>query len=1074
MAWKEWAVSLLLASSAATAQEDSLFSKASNDSLLWGPYRPNVYFGVRPRLPKSLTTGLLWGRVEDFQSVQHNIRYTCEQHEGMDGYGWDAYDPRTGGVQTVHDKGNGIDMETSFVKFDEGRGGWGARIKGTPRDDAQPAVGSEGGPHQMKTAVWFHAGIEGLGMLEVQDQDSGEELGFDGDVVFTGQGHDLGEFKLTVTEPEGNSHPIHRHPSYQKKPLDRTLVHSSQVPEEALWQAKAILFASMKTTIDQYVDEYTQEAVPPPWQTYTIQSRPTDGNFHLIQKTFEGAFEFDIFYTPANAKTPTHDDMTKAIKAVVKSFDEKYVETLKPQAPFGADKFLRFSKSLFSNLVGGIGYFHGDQMIDRSYAPEYEEENEGFWQETAEARARGQQKLEGPYELYTSIPSRPFFPRGFLWDEGFHLLPIVDWDPELCMQIISSWFNTMDEDGWIPREQILGAEARSKVPPEFQVQYPHYANPPTLFMVLTALLDKVGAKDSEFYTGQQVAGDLAINALASPDGVRSFLRKLYPQLQKNFEWYKKTQSGDLKSYDRPASSSKEAYRWRGRSERHILTSGLDDYPRAQVPHPGELHVDLISWMGMMATNIQRVAEYIGEADDSAHYAKVAEAIRRNIDDLHWDKKARTYCDATIDDYEDTVHVCHKGYISLFPFMTGLMGPEHPHLKDILDLIADDEELWSPHGVRSLSKKDELYGTDENYWRSPVWMNMNYLIVSNLYAIATQEGPHQAQAASTYNELRRNLVETVYNSWLETGFAWEQYNPETGAGQRTQHFTGWTSLVVKIMALPDVGGKAKGGHDEFGGVESKLTWEEIPKLPSVPFAAFAPATDRLTCWPIDSKSRVRWTTALPLRSLFDRDALSSRGRIAGLCSLEAYVTTDSPTLGSHHNSFAIVIMAALATKRKRDSQDMPGVRPPPAISMMGGNDFEQQYFHMEDDGANESMNLADVLAQHSAENGNAIEEAQEDHEAPPEPNQHHQHQHEHEHERSQQHGNEQPQVHHQEQNPSADVGQSASDTAAAAMAHYHTMTIPQTTEQSFLQQTQQQAQQQQNESGDGPESSADPQ
>ncbi|GAB1726527.1 hypothetical protein NU195Hw_g2452t1 [Hortaea werneckii] len=168
------------------------------------------------------------------------------------------------------------------------------------------------------------------------------------------------------------------------------------------------------------------------------------------------------------------------------------------------------------------------------------------------------------------------------------------------------------------------------------------------------------------------------------------------------------------------------------------------------------------------------------------------------------------------------------------------------------------------------------------------------------------------------------------------------------------------------------------------------------------------------------------------------------------------------------------MAALATKRKRDSQDMPGMRPPPAISMMGGNDFEQQYFHMEDDGANESMNLADVLAQHGAENRNAIEEDQVDHDAPQESNQHHQHQHEHEHEQSQQHGNEQPQVHHQEQNPSADVGQSASDTAAAAMAQYHTMTIPQTTEQSFLQQTQQQAQQQQNESGDGPESSADPQ
>lgn len=55
----------------------------------------------------------------------------------------------------------------------------------------------------------------------------------------------------------------------------------------------------------------------------------------------------------------------------------------------------------------------------------------------------------------------------------------------------------------------------------------------------------------------------------------------------------------------------------------------------------------------------------------------------------------------------------------------------------------------------------------------------------------------------YQRLRRNVVETIYNSWEETGFAWEQYNPETGKGQRTQHFTGWTSLVVKILAMEDL-------------------------------------------------------------------------------------------------------------------------------------------------------------------------------------------------------------------------------------------------------------------------------
>lgn len=543
---------------------------------------------------------------------------------------------------------------------------------------------------------------------------------------------------------------------------------------------------------------------------------------HVVQKTFEGPFEFDIMFKPKSREMSFSSDyVTKQIDSVKKAFDKKYVDVLKPQAPFTTSKYLDFAKSMFSNLIGGIGYFYGDQVVDRSYASEYDEENEGFWKETAEARARNQQKLEGPYELFTAVPSRPFFPRGFLWDEGFHLLPILDWDPELTMQILSSWFNLMDEDGWIGREQILGNEARSKVPSEFQVQYPHYANPPTLFTAIESLLDKAENK-----------GSASRNAVADPVVVKAWLKSVYPLLQRHFDWYRRTQYGDIKSYDRPAFSSKEGYRWRGRTEQHILTSGLDDYPRAQPPHPGELHTDLISWMGLFSRNMGRISAFLGESDDEAKYNKIAEAIRRNIDDLHWDPEAKTYCDATIDDYEESIHVCHKGYISIFPFMTGLLGPDHKHLGDILDLIGDKEELWSPHGIRSLSKQDEYYGTAEDYWRSPVWMPLNYLIVKNLLVswesryrlttrkanktpqdIAQQPGPQQKRATKMYTELRENLVDTVFESWKETGFAWEQYNPDTGAGQRNKQFTGWTSMVIKIMNFPDLSGKS-GGHDEL--------------------------------------------------------------------------------------------------------------------------------------------------------------------------------------------------------------------------------------------------------------------
>jgi Glycosyl hydrolase family 63 N-terminal domain len=45
---------------------------ALNGSLLWGPYRPNLYFGIRPRIPKSLLAGLMWAKVDNFATVQNS------------------------------------------------------------------------------------------------------------------------------------------------------------------------------------------------------------------------------------------------------------------------------------------------------------------------------------------------------------------------------------------------------------------------------------------------------------------------------------------------------------------------------------------------------------------------------------------------------------------------------------------------------------------------------------------------------------------------------------------------------------------------------------------------------------------------------------------------------------------------------------------------------------------------------------------------------------------------------------------------------------------------------------------
>lgn len=97
---------------------------------------------------------------------------------------------------------------------------------------------------------------------------------------------------------------------------------------------------------------------------------------------------------------------------------------------------------------------------------------------------------------------------------------------------------------------------------------------------------------------------------------------------------------------------------------------------------------------------------------------------------------QTVCPCADRQYADeSYHVCHNGYVTLFPFLLGLLPSDSPRLTAILEDIHDPEQLWSPFGIRSLSKQDKVYGTGEDYWCSPIWIPINYLALSSLYNVS---------------------------------------------------------------------------------------------------------------------------------------------------------------------------------------------------------------------------------------------------------------------------------------------------------------------------------------------------
>ncbi|KAJ1965824.1 Processing alpha glucosidase I [Dipsacomyces acuminosporus] len=791
------ALGLILAALSATALAhvpDSDIGAAQrqlDSELLWGTYRPNLYFGTRPRLPGSLLSGLMWFGLDDAGNWQ-KIRHSCELGDNLEEYGYSRHNGRDFGEQTMRDGDQGVEIKSEFIKVPGEQGGsWAARFSGSTLSEDTEGV-----------SLVYYFGLEGNGTMSMDIED--------GRAVITGSTPDLGNFSIRIVPSAKNQHP--KVPKELRKiksiPADKPMSGMAlAVPKTDIWRAKDIFQERLLTSARaraQILGEHTKGKGPMSasmiFGLSDVGLGSADKDLFFVQMIVQGEFAFDVVYECSDKNARIDSEAISAIASNRrKEFDSKFESTFGLTKKGFAKEESEMARNALSNLVGGIGYFYGSGLVSKDPKPEYGDE-----------QAIDKPELSRPYSLFATTPSRPFFPRGFLWDEGFHQLVLGHWDDELSLEILQSWYATMDKNGWIAREQILGEEARSKVPAEFQAQYPNFANPPTLSFAVEAAIER--------HKAAHIMNKSSLEDASAPPELalrQKILGKLRKDADRVLAFFESTQFGGAEATADSKDSPARGYRWRGRTENHTLTSGIDDYPRAFPPSRQELHVDLLSWVAYMTR--ASIENSLGPAGPDSNSGEGKDdrlkELLQALDSIHWNEDKKMYCDVTrriredYDELEDegedpleTVHVCHRGYVSLFPMLLGLLPPDSDKLGHILDMIEDPEELWTDYGIRSLSKSDEFYGKGENYWRGPIWMNVNYLILSSLHnSYMPVDGPYKAQATRIYKSLRQNLIRNVFKEYKATRFFWEQYNPESGKGQRTHPFTGWTTLVLPIMA-----------------------------------------------------------------------------------------------------------------------------------------------------------------------------------------------------------------------------------------------------------------------------------
>jgi hypothetical protein len=378
-------------------------------------------------------------------------------------------------------------------------------------------------------------------------------------------------------------------------------------------------------------------------------------------------------------------------------------------------------------------------------------------------------------------------------------------------------------------------------------------------------------------------------------GDRAFLERVFHKLLLNFTWWVNRKDAD------------------GRNVFQGGFLGMDNigiFDRsAPLPTGGYMEQsDGTSWMAMYCLNMLAIALELAKEESSyedvaskfwEHFCHISHAMNhRGPDDISlWDEDDGFYYDALHLPNGDHFALKIRSMVGLIPlFAVEILEPEtlaampgfarrlswfvenRPDLMEnmacmhtpgqeerrllaltdpaklrrVLQVMLDEEEFLSPHGIRAVSKRHErepyrlnaagmdyevryepaesstgLFGGNSN-WRGPIWWPDNYLLIESLQKFhyylgdefkvefPTRSGNwlHLGEVAA---ELSRRLTRTFLKDeqgrrpvhgtnaryaedprWKDLALFYEYFNGDNGAGLGASHQTGWTGLVAKLL------------------------------------------------------------------------------------------------------------------------------------------------------------------------------------------------------------------------------------------------------------------------------------
>lgn len=300
------------------------------------------------------------------------------------------------------------------------------------------------------------------------------------------------------------------------------------------------------------------------------------------------------------------------------------------------------------------------------------------------------------------------------------------------------------------------------------------------------------------YTPREIATNMpdALPQMCKPFLAQMALRA--SQTLQNYEWLRHPSADTQLTYYEKLADTLAFWELARRSPDGLfrwfngLESGVDNNPAvSDDPADTTEGVDLQCYIYREYMAMAILAEKLGIPAEEKTYEQKAHDLSELIRTKMWSERDGTFLNI---DSRTGKFVEIKTWTNFVPLWVGIATSSQAN-EMIRAHLLSPREFWSPNGIRTIAKTEALYNPGSGYWRGPVWILSNYLMMHGL-----ENYGYKKEAV----QLAQETVAVLLRDLRATSGMNENYNPETGAPDAAGHFVSWDLLAEHMIEEAQVG------------------------------------------------------------------------------------------------------------------------------------------------------------------------------------------------------------------------------------------------------------------------------